>query len=259
MTVPVTIPIDHSNCDASESVSIDTLPVKSDFKDPDLLIMSKKKSEKDDPPNADEFQDVFPAIQYKPRRPSQFPRSMMYAYQSEVTFDRTDFDFHWGCESIDLSDLLMLNDGGNLYIVPEPEFTGIPWRLLLDPTKTSDLGSFLRRTTVAYFNSNNILNKYVVEHCLRESDDVAYLKVVFRTSKQEVYPAYHPKRPTCVLVIPRHLNAVSPPDATSFVSPYNSVPVPFSTPHNFTGLTESTGLDGDSVWRRMVPSFLKCF
>ncbi len=227
------------------------------FKDPDLLIMSKKKPRADDPLNVDEFQDVFPAIQYTPRRPSQFPCSMMYAYQAEVTFDPTDFDFRWGHGSVDLSDRLMLNDGGNPYIVPEPEFMGIPWRLLLDPTKTSDLGSFLRGTTIAYFNSNNKLNKYVVEHCLRESDDVAYLKVVFRTSKQEVYPAYHPKRPTFVLVIPRHLNAVSPPDTTPFLFPYNSVP--FSQSKNSMGPTESTGLDDESVWRRMVRSFLKCF
>jgi hypothetical protein len=143
------------------------------------------------------------------------------------------------------------------YIVPEPEFMGIPWRLLLDPTKTGDLSSFLRGTTVAYFNSNNKLNKYVVEHCLRESDDVAYLKVVFRTSKQDVYPAYHPKCPTFILVIPQHLNAVSPPDTTPFLSPYDSVP--FSKSQNSMGPTESTGLDNESVWRRMVWSFLKCF
>lgn len=129
----------------------------------------------------------------------------MYAYRSEVTFDSMDFNLHWRRGSVDLSNCLMLNDVGNSYIVPEHEFTGIPWCLLLNPMKTSDLGSFLCGTTVAYFNSNNKLNKYIIEHCLRESDDVAYLKVVFHTSKQEVYSAYHPKRPTFVLVIPRHL------------------------------------------------------
>jgi len=181
---------------------------------------------------------------------------MIYAYQPEVAFDSTDFDLHWGRGSVDLSDRLMLNDAGNPYIVPEPEFTGIPWRLLLDQKKTSDLSSFLRGTTVAYFNSNNTHNKYVIEHCLRESDDAAYLKVVFRTSKQEVYPAYHPKRPTFILVTPRHLNAVLPP---SFPSPYNSVPVSFSKSQNSMKLTESTGLRGNSVWRKMVPSFFNCF
>lgn len=229
------------------------------LKDPDLLIMPRRKLEADDAPNADEFRDVFPAIQYTPRRPSPFPRSLMYAYQSEVTFDSTDFDVHWERGSVDLSDHMMLNDGGNPYIVPEPEFTGIPWRLFLDPTKTSDLGSFLRGTTVAYSNSNDKFNKYVIEHCLRETDDAAYLKVVFRTSKQEVYPAYHPKRPTFVLVIPRHLNAVSPPDITSFLSPSTSVPIPFSKSQNSMEMTESTGLRDDSVWRKMVPSFLGCF
>ncbi|MDX6296035.1 MAG: hypothetical protein QOH50_5347, partial [Kribbellaceae bacterium] len=123
-----------------------SLLVKPNFKDPDLLIMSKTKHEADDPLNANEFQDVFPAIHYTPRRPSQFPRSMMYAYQSEVTFDSTDFDLLWRRGSVDISDLLMLNDVGSPHIVPEPEFTGIPWRLLLDPTKASDLGSFLRGT-----------------------------------------------------------------------------------------------------------------
>ena len=205
--------------------------------------------------NANEFQDVFPAIHYTPRRPSQFPRSMMYAYQSEVTFDSTDFDLLWRRGSVDISDLLMLNDVGSPHIVPEPEFTGIPWRLLLDPTKASDLGSFLRGTTVAYFNSNDKRNKYVIEDCLREIDDTAYLKVVFRTSKQEVYPAYHPKRPTFVLVIPRHLNAVPAPNT----SPYKSTPVPFSRSQSSVGLTEGNGLQDDSGWRRMVPSFLRCF
>jgi len=236
-----------------------SLLVNSSLKDPDLLIMSRRKPEADGLPIADEFPDVFPTIRYTPRRPSQFPRSMMYAYQSEVTFDSMDFDLNWGRGSIDLSDRLMLDNSGSPCIVPEHEFTGIPWRLLLDPMKTSDLGSFLRGTTVSYFNSNNKLNKYVIEHCLRESDDVAYVKVVFRTSKQEVYPAYHPKRPTFVLIIPQHLNAISPPDNTSCLSPYNSVPVRFSKSQNSMELTESIGLRDNSGWRKMVPSFLNCF
>jgi hypothetical protein len=235
----------------------DSSPVLSS-RDPDLLIMSRRKPEADDPSNADEFPDVFPTIQYTPRRLSQFPCSLMYAYQSEVTFDSMDFDLHWGRGSVDLSDRLMLNDGGNPYIIPEPEFTGIPWHLLLNPVKTSDLGSFLRGTTIAYFDSNNNHNKYVIEHCLRESDGVTYLNVVFHTFKQEVYPAYHPKRPTFILVIPQHLNAVSPPDTSFFLSPYNSVPVLFSESQNSTELTESPGRH-DSVWRKMVPSFLNCF
>ena len=54
-------------------------------------------------------------------------------YWSEVTFDSTDFDLNWGQGSVDLSDRLMLDNSGNPYIIPEHEFTGIPWHLQLDP------------------------------------------------------------------------------------------------------------------------------
>jgi len=214
---------------------------------------TNRSLESQTPPH-DIFHDIFPVIKYAPRPSSRFPRALEYAYQSEVALESETFDFHWKCQSVDITDCLMLRErdceGQLSHVTPELQFAGIPWRLVVDPMKTEGLTSFCRGTTVNYKGSNNSFGKYVVDCCLTEGDSIAYLKVVFITAEQNVYPAFDPKRPAFILIIPAHLNAVSFP---SYITPSSD-----ETPLN--SALSTTSKDRDLIgWKKFLPSFLSCF
>ncbi len=62
------------------------------------------------------------------------------------------------------------------------EFDNIPICLKLNPLKSTNLEPFQCGTVVSYKESNSELGKYMIECCQLVHENVAYLKVVYRTS-----------------------------------------------------------------------------
>ena len=113
----------------------------------------------------------------------------------------------------------------------EIEFAGIYARLFLDPGRTKGLTPFHRGTVIDFCDINTPHLKYIVECCQRDSDGVAYLKVVCHTEDQQVILAFDETRPILILVIPSRLNKVPY---------YNDILAPF--PHMSNTLTPAVQL-----------------
>lgn len=162
---------------------------------------------------------LFHPLKRLPHYPTYDLRPIGFAYQPERWYPDAEFRALWNSPAVDISDHLIPRelsvapyDDAPSVVHTEGEFDGIPIRLKLDPLKSADLEPFQRGTVVSYKESNSEVGKYMVECCQLVRENVAYLKVVYRTTSQAVFSAYDEKRPAFILSIPACLNAApSPP------------------------------------------------
>ena len=161
---------------------------------------------------------LFDPLKRLPYYPTYDFRPIGFAYQPERWYPDAEFRALWNCPTVNITNRLIPRDPSVApysdfpsMVHTEGEFDGIPIRLKLDPLCSTDLEPFQRGTVVSYKESNDA-GKYMVECCQLVREGVAYLKVVYRTSSQAVFPAYDEKRPAFILSVPAQLNAApSPP------------------------------------------------
>lgn len=165
---------------------------------------------------------LFDPLKRLPYFPTYDIRPIGFAYQPERWYPDAEFRFFWNSPAVDITDRLIPREPSVAPYTDSPcmvhiegEFDGIRIRLKLDPLRSTDLEPFQRGTVISYKESNDV-GKYMVECCQLVREGVAYLKVVYRTSSQAVFPAYDEKRPSFILSIPAQLNATpSPPFPTT--------------------------------------------
>jgi len=180
-----------------------------------------------------ESDTIFPPNRLIPYYPLHYVRHPDYAYQTELRFRDEEYRTCWNRPAVDLTNRLMPRNANDPRAVGhrEIEFAGIYARLFLDPGRTKGLTPFHRGTVIDFCDINTPHLKYIVECCQRDSDGVAYLKVVCHTEDQQVIPAFDETRPTLILAIPSRLNK----------DPYyNDILAPF--PHMSNTLTPAVQL-----------------
>jgi hypothetical protein len=167
---------------------------------------------------------IFDPLKRLPHYPTYDLRPIGFSYQPERWYPEAEFRMFWNYPTVDITDRLIPRESSvalqcdfpsTVHI--EGEFDGIPIRLKLDPLRSTDLEPFQRGTVISYKESNDA-GKYMVECCQLVREGVAYLKVVYRTSSQAVFPAYDEKRPAFILSIPAQLNAAPSPPFPSTMS-----------------------------------------
>ena len=180
---------------------------------------------------------IFPPFKRLPHYPSYEKPSFVFLYHPPTWFPDAEFRARWYSPAVDITNHLLPQDmqGPESVIRFEHEFDGIPIRLVLDPEKSTHFEPFERGTVINFMTSNSDAAKYIVECCQHTREQVAYLKVLYRTISQEVFAAFDPDHPALILVIPQHLNAAPSPQfeerivkevQMSYQVPPNNKPAP---------------------------------
>ena len=172
---------------------------------------------------------LFDPLKRLPYYPTYDIRPIGFAYQPERWYPDAEFRTFWNSPAVDITDRLIPHEPSVApytdlpsMVHTEGEFDGIRIRLKLDPLRSADLEPFQHGTVISYRESNDV-GKYMVECCQLVREDVAYLKVVYRTSSQAIFPAYDEKRPAFILSIPARLNAApSPPFSPTMSNEFTS-------------------------------------
>ena len=180
---------------------------------------------------SDDSSAIFPSRKYILYHPLHYVRHPDFSYQTELRFTEVEYQAYWNQPAVDLTNRLIPRNSNHPMAVGhyERDFAGVYIRLFLNPAKTAGLAPFHRGTVVDFCNLNTPHCKYIVECCQRDSEGVAFIKVVCHTEDQRVFPSHDADRPIFILAIPSRLNGV----------PYllQAAPAPF--PHMSNTLSPS--------------------
>jgi len=151
---------------------------------------------------------IFPFVRNRTHHVSlhHFPH---FADQSPLGFSKEEWERVWKATEINLDTYLRYTRvGQDDTLVPwtnEYDYHGVNHRLTIDHNGSLDgLPKFMHGTSIVFRNCNGRNFRYVVDHCVKQDDMYAYLKIICFDSSQRRYTICS-YRPPLILIIPKRL------------------------------------------------------